>query len=280
MRFEHLVIDLLVAAKRLEERLAEIGMIQNRTESDVKNLAGVEIVEERSEFDVGQAPSVSRSVDLGGDVVAGAVNRVAFARESGYFAEELRRDLRDGSQGFEVTRARGLEMNQFTRKARGDRIYAELVGTGMEAELIRPEGLRDGHVPGERLLELAQIADVINALLEIADVPRSQAHPFHAEAPQFVGDVNVFGQGRHRLRLVHTHLQLERFSVHYGFEMAMHSDSVRHDAAILRGRAEQIARVHLEAELAQINRVEEPRLSVRPARLKIGPRRRLDLGFQ
>src|SRR5215510_6512983 len=103
MRFERLVIDLLVAAQRREERLAEIGMIQNRAESDVQNLARVEIVEQRREFVIGQAPRVRRFAYLGRNVIAGAVNRVALARKSGYFAEEFRIDLRDGSQGFEVT---------------------------------------------------------------------------------------------------------------------------------------------------------------------------------
>src|SRR5215471_3606082 len=143
MRFEHPVIDLFFAAQRREERLAEIGMIQNRAESDVQNLARVEIVEQRREPVVGQARRVGRFGDLGGDVVAGPVNRVAFARESGYFAEEFRIDLRDGSQGFEVTRARGLEVNQFPRQPRGYRIDAEFIGAGMQAELIRPERLRD-----------------------------------------------------------------------------------------------------------------------------------------
>src|SRR5688572_33477740 len=124
-------------------------MSQDRTEGDMQNLARVEIVEQRREFAFGQAPRVRRFVDLGRYVIAGPVDRVAFARESGYLAEERRVDLRDGSQGFEVTRARGLEMNQVARQSRGDRINAELVGAGMKAELIRPEGFRDGHVPGE-----------------------------------------------------------------------------------------------------------------------------------
>src|SRR5215470_8419595 len=131
MRFERLVIDLFVAAQRREERLAEIMVIQNRAESDMQNLARVEIVEQRHEFVIGQAPRLRRFVDLGGDVIAGAVNRVALARESGYLAEEFRVDLRNGSQGFEVARARGLEVNQFTGQPRGDRIDAELVGAGM-----------------------------------------------------------------------------------------------------------------------------------------------------
>src|SRR5882672_769919 len=155
MRFERPVVNFLVATQRREERLAEIGMIQNRTESDVQNLARVEVVEQRREIVVGQACRVRRFADLGGDVIAGAVNRVAFARESGYFAEKFRIDLRDGSQGFEVTRARCLEMNQFARQARGYRIDAEFVGPGMEAELIRAEGLRHGNVPGEGFFELA-----------------------------------------------------------------------------------------------------------------------------
>src|SRR5215470_6639863 len=175
MRFERPVIDLLVAAQRRKERPAEIGMIQNRAESDMQNLARVKIVEQRYEFVILQAPRLRRFVDLGGDVIAGAVNRVALARESRYLAEEFRRDLRDGPQGFEVARARGLEVNQFAGQPRGDRIDAELVGAGMEAELIRPEGFRYRHVPLERLLEFARIADVINALLEIAEITRGQA---------------------------------------------------------------------------------------------------------
>src|SRR5262245_55298997 len=108
MRFERLVIDLLVAAQRRKERLAEFRVIQNRAEGDVQNLARVEIVEQRHEFVIGQASRVRRFADLGGDVIAGAVNRVALARESGYLAEEFRVDLRDSSQRFEVARARGL----------------------------------------------------------------------------------------------------------------------------------------------------------------------------
>src|SRR5262245_79839 len=133
MRFQRLVIDLLVAAQRRKERLAEIVVIQNRAESDVQNLARVEIVEQRHEFVIGQAPRLRRFVDLGGDVIARAVNRVALARESGYLAEEFRVDLCDGSQGLEVARACGLEMNQFAGQPRSDRIDAELVRAGMEA---------------------------------------------------------------------------------------------------------------------------------------------------
>src|SRR5262249_36358897 len=155
MRFDRPVIAPLVAAQRRKERPAKMGVIKNRAESDMQNLARVEIVEQRHEFVIGQAPRLRRFVDFGGDVIAGAVNRVALAGESGYLSEEFRVDLRNGSQGFEVARARGLEVNQFAGQPRGDRIDAELVGAGVKAELIRPEGFRDGHVPRERLLELA-----------------------------------------------------------------------------------------------------------------------------
>ena len=75
-------------------------MTQDRTESDMQNLARMEIVEQRREFAVGQAPRVRRPVNLGRNVIAGAVNRIAFTRESGYLAEEFRRDLGDGSLPF------------------------------------------------------------------------------------------------------------------------------------------------------------------------------------
>src|SRR5262245_14627042 len=90
MRFEHPIVDFLIAAKRREERLTEIGMIQNRAESDVQYLARMEVVEQRHELVVGQFCRVRRFADLSGDVIAGAVNRVTFARESGYLAEEFR----------------------------------------------------------------------------------------------------------------------------------------------------------------------------------------------
>src|SRR5262245_37823941 len=122
MRFERPIINFLVATKRRKERLAEIGMIQNRAESDVQNLARMEVVEQRRELVVGQARRVRGLGDFGGDVIAGAVNRVAFAREGGYLAEEFRIDLSDGPQGFEVTGAGGLQMDEFARQARGDRI--------------------------------------------------------------------------------------------------------------------------------------------------------------
>ncbi len=100
-------------------------------------------------------------------------------------------------------------MHQVTKVAGDDGIDAELVRPGVQAELVRPHGASNGRVPGELGFELAQIANVVHALLEATDVTRSQAHPLNAQPLEFTGDVIVLQRRRGRLRLVHRHFKLE-----------------------------------------------------------------------
>ena len=93
---------------------------------------------------------------LGRDVIARLVRVVALAREGVDLAEERGVERGHGAQRLEVARARGLEVDEPLREARGDRVDAELVRARVQAQLVRPEVPRDRGVGGDVLLELGR----------------------------------------------------------------------------------------------------------------------------
>ena len=116
-----------------------------------------------------------------------------------------------GAQRFEVAGAGRLQMDEPARQLGGNAVDAELVRPGVQAELVRPERPGDGRMAGKVASKASpsSVADVVDALLEAADVTRGQADPAHAQAAQLARDEEVLGVGGGGVGLVDRHLQLD-----------------------------------------------------------------------
>ena len=139
------------------------------------------------------------------------------------------------------------------------RVDAELVGAGVQAELVGAQRTGDGGVAGQVGAQRVQVADVVDALLEAADVARRQADPAHAQPPQLGDDVEVLQVRGRRLRLVHRHLHLPRAVAVDAGQVAVHAHGVGHGAAVL-GRARS-QRLLVEGQRHAVRR-----RSVRPSK--------------
>src|SRR5690606_23627718 len=128
--------------------------------------------------------------------------------EAGDAVQQLGLDGADYPQRLQVARPRGLQVHEPVCCRGGDRVGGELVGAGVQAQLVWPELARDGRVPDEVAGEQAEVAKVLDALLEIADEARRQRHPLDPEALELSGEVEVLGQRRGRRRLVDGNLDL------------------------------------------------------------------------
>ncbi len=106
----------------------------------------------------------------------------------------------------------------------------------MDAQLIGAKGLGYGKVAGKGALKFGQVADIIDPLLKLADVAWGQADPLHPQATQLADDVDVLGQGGHRLRLVHAHFQLKRARPYHPGQMAVHHGGMGHRPAVFGRR--------------------------------------------
>ena len=119
---------------------------QHGAEGDVEDLPGVEVLEQRREIGIRHASGFRCGRHGRRHVVARPVLLVPTARERVDGSEQVRRHARDGPQRLEVTRARGLQVNQAAGVAGGDLVEAELVRAGVQADLVRPEHAGNGGV--------------------------------------------------------------------------------------------------------------------------------------
>src|SRR5436309_13463030 len=87
------------------------------------------------------------------------------------FGEQRRSSPRHDAQRFEVARAGRFHMEQFPADASKDGIHGKLVRAAVNADLVRPATLRNGHVRAQRGLELLQVALKIDALFKLANKP-------------------------------------------------------------------------------------------------------------
>jgi hypothetical protein len=129
--------------------------------------------------------------------------------------------------------------------------------------------------PREVRRELAEIADVIDPLLESPHVPRRETDPLHAQAPQLARDEQVLRVRGRRVRLVHRYFELPRILREACAERAIHARHMRHRAAVLRRRAQQGLLVHVERAVLDLDALAE----IRPAQVvcgcrQLGPRQR------
>ena len=104
----------------------------------------MELVEQGGQLPVFQRRNVRDSLFIGRNVIAGAVHRIAFYREGDDLAKQSRIQGCDRAQRFKVTGARRLEVDELSGQAGRNRVYAELVGSGVEAELVRAVGAGHG----------------------------------------------------------------------------------------------------------------------------------------
>ena len=120
------------------------------------------------------------------------------------------------SERLDPAGARGLQMADPTRRLGEQRIDGELVGTGVQGQLVGAERPSDLGVPVEVLGQRVQGADVFDPLLELPDPSRREAHKFDAETLQLAHDDDVLDRRGRLLGLVDGELELmrpaERFS--------------------------------------------------------------------
>ena len=74
-------------------------------------------------------------------------------------AKQVRVYLRNGPQRLQIARAGCLQVHQLPCMPVKNRVDAELVGPGVNAELVGPQRASNGGVPHQRLVQLVEIAE-------------------------------------------------------------------------------------------------------------------------
>ena len=99
------------------------------------------------------------------------------------------------AERFEVARAGGLDMKHGPCVARAKAaIHRQLVGTGVQAQLVRSEQLGNRRVIVQRRFERGQVSLVVDTFFEVADEPRREAHQLHAVMQALIGNDVVLGE--------------------------------------------------------------------------------------
>src|SRR5690606_19737582 len=119
-----------------------------------------------------------------------------------YFAEQ--RDIVHGdhAEGFQPACPGGFQVDVLAGVLVDDRVDAEFVRAGVDAQFVRPQFAGDFRVGGEVLLEYSQVTDVIHAFLKTADKSRGQALKVYVQPLQFRGDKIVFRRAGGRIGLI------------------------------------------------------------------------------
>src|SRR5512136_1762441 len=102
-------------------------------------------------------------------MVRGAVHGIALYRKAEDVPEQSGIASGNGSERLKIAGAGRLRVDQVPRKPGGNGIDPEFIGTGVDAQLVRPVGLCHSHMLGKCALEWFQVSDVIHSLLEGAD---------------------------------------------------------------------------------------------------------------
>src|SRR5260221_8350635 len=110
-------------------------------------------------------------------MVGGLVLPIVLTSERQNRVEQRGIVARHYPQGLDITGASCLEVYHAARGMRDQRVYRELVGAGMQAELVGTQRTGDLRVPVQILGQRVGIADVVNALLEAPHVAGRQADP-------------------------------------------------------------------------------------------------------
>src|SRR5215204_4638505 len=113
------------------------------------------------------------------EVIALAVGFEAGKREPENFSHQIRIVVRDHAQSFCPAGARRLEMYQTVRCLGNQGIGGELVGAGVQGQLVRAERPSDLGVDLEVTLQPIDVPDVLHTLLEAADRKSTRLNSSH-----------------------------------------------------------------------------------------------------
>ncbi len=107
----------------------------------------------------------------------------------------------------------------------------------MEAELVRAIVPCNRGMNGKIIFKFAQVADVIDTLLEVSHVARRKTHPADAEPFQLRGNVHMLGMSCDVFSLVNRNFEFCWSLTADFLEVAVHAGYVRYRAAILHRRS-------------------------------------------
>lgn len=120
--------------------------LEGRAEGHVQHLSGVELLEERADGGTAQDRQFRHPRGAAGDVVRVHVLRETLQGQLGDAPEQLGLMRAHHAQRLQVARARRLEVHEAARGGCRDRVDGELVGAGVEAQLVGAELGRDGRM--------------------------------------------------------------------------------------------------------------------------------------
>ena len=188
-------VFVVVGAPEGIEAIVEGGVGEDEAVGDVDELAGVVVLKQGGQLLVLQGIHIRDLRQVGGDVVVGS--GLIEGRQGELVDLAVEGGIVQGhhAHGLQPVGAGGLDMEDapgFTAHTGED---GELVGAGVDGDLVAevPGDLRmDMHF----LLELGQVADVVDALLELAAEAGRQGGQFQAAAGQLIGYEEVLlGRG-------------------------------------------------------------------------------------
>ncbi len=195
---------------RAEARAAVLVLgLEQQPVSDVQHLAGVVLVHQERQLVVAQVVQRGDAGRIAADVVvlAGLVevaHGVVVQR-----AVERRVVAGDHAHGFQPVGAGRLEMEFALAEFADDREHRELVGSGMDGDLVA-QGAGDLAVLAVVGPERVQVAAVVDALLELAAKARRQAGQLDVVGDQ-LGSDKIMGFRRRRCqRLIDRQLEVDR----------------------------------------------------------------------
>src|SRR3954465_3353259 len=131
MRLQVRRVGIGVVSQKLVETRAKAPVPEYRTEGDVQDLPGVELLEQAGQFQVIHVPRERRIIEARRNVVAGPVLLVTFPGKCVDAPEELRVERGNGAQRLQIASAGGLQMNQAPGLTYCGRIDSELVRAGV-----------------------------------------------------------------------------------------------------------------------------------------------------
>src|SRR5262245_9319586 len=108
-------------------------------------------------------------------------------------------------------------------------------------------------MPRKRLLELVEVANVIDPFFEGSDIAGSEAYPPHSQAAQLMCDVNVLGQRGNSVCFIDAHLQFEGTGTHRLCQVPVHLHGMRDDTTIFCRCPEEFFLANTQVEFPEIN---------------------------